>query len=323
MGPNARAVALSSLDVPDGPGLLVYSCEDCACPVSQQSVPRRRSAEPPDGELVCARDAAELPLDNEHRALFGPHGNGGVVVVNKAALEIFHGFRQPRSVSDLGPVGYGHGEAATASVVGRLVEHDLVHPVDAIPAPSFAPSSQLTAWLHVTNACNLRCHYCYVHKSNEHMDGDLGLAAVDALVRSAVGNGFRALRLKYAGGEASLNPTTLLELHDHAVARCAAAGLSLSAVLLSNGVAIPAAFATELRARGIKVMISLDGLGAANDAQRPTVAGRPSSPMVIRTIELLRGLGLAPHLSITITGRNVTAVAPVVRFALERGLTFS
>src|SRR2546430_14098093 len=29
-----RAMALSGLDLPDGPELLVHSCEDCACPVS-------------------------------------------------------------------------------------------------------------------------------------------------------------------------------------------------------------------------------------------------------------------------------------------------
>ena len=45
--------------------------------------------------------------------------------------------------------------------------------------------------------------------------------------------------------------------------------------------------------------------------------------MVERSIERLRAAGVAPHLSITITGRNVADIAPVVRFALERELTFS
>ena len=70
-------------------------------------------------------------------------------------------------------------------------------------------------------------------------------------------------------------------------------------------------------------MVSLDGIGAAHDAQRPTVGGRPSFTMVERSIDRLRAAGVAPHLSITITGRNVADVAPVVRFALERDLTFS
>ena len=45
--------------------------------------------------------------------------------------------------------------------------------------------------------------------------------------------------------------------------------------------------------------------------------------MVERSIDRLRAAGAAPHLSITVTGRNVDGIAAVVRFALERDLTFS
>jgi uncharacterized protein len=155
------------------------------------------------------------------------------------------------------------------------------------------------------------------------MTGDIARESVEALVGSAVRNGFRRLRLKYAGGEASLNAGVVIELHDYVVARCAAAGLGLSAVLLSNGVTIRDDFATQLAERDIRIMISLDGIGAAHDAQRPTLGGKPSSAMVMRTVDKLLAVGVAPHISITITGRNVAAVAPVVRFALERELTFS
>ena len=89
--------------------------------------------------------------------------------------------------------------------------------------------------------------------------------SVDALMRSAVRHGFRTLRLKYAGGEASMNAAVVVELHDYALARCADAGLTLSAVLLSNGVAINDHLAGELKSRDIRVMISLDGIGAAHD----------------------------------------------------------
>ena len=70
-------------------------------------------------------------------------------------------------------------------------------------------------------------------------------------------------------------------------------------------------------------MGSLAGVGAAHDAQRPTLGGRGSFAMVERSIERLRAAGVGPHLSITITARNVADIAPVVRFALERELTFS
>jgi uncharacterized protein len=315
------AVALSSLDVPNGPELLVHACEDCACPVNREQGERPRLTELPAGELVSARDVVDLPLDDEHSVLFSPYGNGGVVVVNRVARNIFRDFRQSRSVAD--SVRAGHDEHDVASVCRKLVELELLHPPGNAPVVLFGQSTELTAWLHVTNACNLRCHYCYVNKTDDGMDADVARSAVDALVRSATDNGFRSLRLKYAGGEATLNAKGLLDLHDYAAERCADAGLAFSAVVLSNGLAISAALARQLLAREIRVMISLDGLGELNDAQRPTVGGRASSPMVMRTIERLLAVGLAPHISITITSRSVDGIADVVRFALERDLTFS
>ncbi|MFI9012129.1 radical SAM protein [Actinosynnema sp. NPDC053489] len=319
---STDARALSGEDIPHGHGLLVRSCEDCACPTPRRHTgSRSRARVAGETPLVRADGVLDLPLDDEHHVLFSPHGRGGVVVVNRAAHEVFRAFDTATSPADL--VRRGGDPRRTAEVVARLVEQDLVHERGAAPTPEFAESRELTAWLHVTNECNLRCTYCYVHKSPESMDAATGRQTVDALVGSALRHGFRALRLKYAGGEASLNPDVLFDLHDYAAARCAEHGLELSAVLLSNGVAIPDRLAARLLERDVNLMISLDALGEAHDAQRPTRAGKPSARRVVRTVDRLVGLGLKPHLSITVTGRTTGDVAAVVRFALERDLTFS
>lgn len=312
---QARAEALASEDIPGASELLVHSCEDCACPVTREQPVAHFAALPEQGLLVQADHVVELPVDEGYVLLFNPYGNGGVVVVNEAGRALAHRFAQPNSVDSV--------PAVDRAVLGKLFAHAIVHEPGKPPRPTFHESTELTAWLHVTNACNLRCPYCYVNKSNHHMDDTVGRQAVDALVRSACDNGFSSLRLKYAGGEASLNSRTLLELHDHAVTRTAAAGLALSAVLLSNGVGLRDEFARHLAERDIRVMISLDGIGAAHDALRPTVNGKPTSALVERTIERLIRIGVKPHISITITALNVDAVADVVRFALSRDLTFS
>lgn len=314
-----RAFALSSFDVPHGHELVVRSCEDCACPTSGSRSARPDRTVHSGRPLVRSREVLELPLDADHWILFAPQGNGGVVVVNEGGLDIFRQFRSPLSPEDL----TGHAPEMVTQVVRRMVEHDLVHEPGTPAVASFGESRRLTAWLHVTNACNLRCTYCYVHKSSDKMDTAQAKSSVDALVDSALRHGFRSLRLKYAGGEASLNASVLLELHDHAVARCAEQGLDLSAVLLSNGVALSRHFTRDLKQREISVMISLDSLGANHDAQRPTLGGKPSAHLVLRTIDQLIERGLPPHISITITSGNVADIASVVRFALDKDLTFS
>jgi uncharacterized protein len=119
------------------------------------------------------------------------------------------------------------------------------------------------------------------------MDERTGRASVDAVLDAAAIHGFTAVKLKYAGGEASLNSALVLILDGYARERAAELGLDLHATLLSNGVALPKLFTQALAAAGVRIMVSLDGIGAAHDAQRPTIAGKPSFRSVARTVTRL------------------------------------
>jgi uncharacterized protein len=322
-----RAIALSSFDVPGEPEHLLHACEDCACAVSDGRRVRGMDDPAPlaltdDRRWVSGAEVADIPLGQGHRILFNPVGRGGVVVVNDLAHRFFQSFRSPTSLQDA-QVGWPEIGADMAQVVNRLSQFDLIHPVGDPPRPEFGGGKVLTAWMHVSNACNLRCPYCYVSKSAEGMDDSTGRAAVEAVIRSAVAHGFPAVKLKYAGGEASLNHRLVMRMHSHAQTLAAEAGLELQASLLSNGVALPGRLIEALKSAGIGVMISLDGLGGHHDVQRPLVNGKPSFHLVERTIDRLVELGHPPHLSITITNRNAAGLADVVKFALDRDLTFS
>lgn len=320
------ALALTRFDLPVADDPLLHPCEDCACAVSE-----RRSAPEPATWLmpedagrrwVSGREVAELPVDAGHTLLFNPLGQGGVVVVSRDGLRLFRRFRDPVTLAEAAACWPG-GAGEVAEVLGRLRQAHVVHEVGREPRPSFGPAAILTAWLHVTNACNLRCPYCYISKTADGMDEETGRAAVDAVVGSAVAHGFRGIKLKYAGGEASLNYPLLLRLHEYARKLTAEHGLSCTGTLLTNGVRLPPPLLDVLAEQRIGVMISLDGVGADHDAQRPFASGRPSFPKVAATIAELVRRGHAPHLSMTITSRNAAGLADTVRFALDQDLTFS
>jgi uncharacterized protein len=321
-------VAISALDVGDTHDLLLYGCEDCACAVSGDRVLSPTGAAPPDswarnaGRWVAGREILDWPIDPEHRLLFNPVGHGGVVVVNEPAHRIFCSFRKAATEDEAQPDSVCDGDRAQ-QVIGRLADLGLIHLDGKVQRPEFSSGTVLTAWLHITNACNLRCPYCYISKSNEAMDETVGRAAVGAVIQSAVDNGFPAVKLKYAGGEASLNHRLMIDLHAYACELAQRRGLALYATMLSNGVALASSLIDTLRSAGIRVMISLDGVGRMHDAQRPSVNGKPSFRLVERGIERLVERDHAPHLSVTITNRNAQGIADVVRFALERDLTFS
>ena len=101
MQPRQRAVAVSAFDLPESGQLLVYGCEDCACPVTAAD-PRharhaQRSAASQAGasRWIRARDARELAIDDGHWAVFNPAGDGGVVALNAAAREVLRCFDIP------------------------------------------------------------------------------------------------------------------------------------------------------------------------------------------------------------------------------------
>ena len=315
---ESRPVALSRFDLPDTQELMVHSCEDCACPVTDNHVdcPSLDVGQPDVtddiGKWIRGREVVEVRVNPENQALFNPLGRGGVVVVNRPAHEIYASFQRPATFKEVRIAWPGDGSDAD-QISRQLRRLEMIHPAGQAPRLEFGAKQgvarTLTAWLHVTNACNLRCPYCYVAKSSEKMEEPVGNAAVEAVVRSAATHGFSGVKLKYAGGEASLNHHLMLRLHARAKELVASNGLRLQATLLSNGVRLPRALVDTLKDEGIKVMISLDGVGDQHDVQRPFPTGKPSFHLVERTIAQLIEQRHAPHLSITITNRNMRGVA--------------
>ena len=189
--------------------------------------------------------------------------------------------------------------------------------------PSQRQEDTLTAWLHVTNACNLRCHYCYISKTNEAMADDTARKSVDAIIRSALKNGFRRVLLKYSGGEASLQAHNVFAIHDYAVEQTQYYDLELDAHMLSNGVFLPQHTIEQLKKRGISLSISLDGIGTSHDNQRPFINGSGSFKFVDRTITRLMANEIVPHILVTVSMKNLPGLPDLMQYILERELSFS
>jgi uncharacterized protein len=94
-------------------------------------------------------------------------------------------------------------------------------------------------------------------------------------------------------------------------------------VLLTNGTTLTPGLLQWLRDEGIRLAISLDGLGPAHDGQRASENGAGSFARIAEGIERAQASGLTPHLSVTVTAHNVDGLAEVVAFALDRGLPFN
>ena len=239
---------------------------------------------------------------------FNPAGFAKVVVLNEPATDILESFGTPAPLNN--------------SVARQLAALGLLTPLHGAPL-ALRPSPLLTLWLHITTRCNLRCIYCYAPSDNTDMPPEIGQAAVEAAFYSAQAHGFHAIKIKYAGGEPTLNLSTVRAVHTYAQDLAANTGLELREVLLSNGTLLTAETLKWLRDEDIRLSVSLDGIGRVHDRQRALAGGYDSFPLVAEGIERALALGLSPHLSITVTSYNAEYLAEVADFALERGLTFN
>lgn len=259
----------------------------------------------------------------ESRLVCNPLEAGRVSVLDSQAFTLLERFHTPATLADV-----KDETELSPTTIGRVItlfyRLGLLQNMQGLTLPSKDEQPQtLSAWLHVTNACNLRCHYCFLDKSSEHMADDTARRAVSAIIRSATKHGFKHIRLKYAGGEASLHLGRVLAIHGYATELAQQQELSLSAYIISNGVVLAQRVVDQFKSRLIGITISLDGIGASHDSQRHFLNGQGSFKYVDRTITRLLDSGLVPNINITISQRNLHGLAELIEYILERGMPFT
>jgi uncharacterized protein len=253
-----------------------------------------------------------------------PVGAGRLAVLDSYAFLMLEQFRDGKTPAEVAHAMVADSQAAIEQFATLLYHLGFLQDIYAVaPLPYQSHEDTLTAWLHVTNACNLRCHYCYINKTNEAMADETARGAIDAVMRSALKHGFRQVMLKYAGGEASLQADSILAMHDYAIEQAQYHNLTLYASMLSNGVFLSQQTIEQLKQRRIALSISLDGVGAYHDSQRPFINGKGSFKFVDRTITRLLASGVVPHILITVSWSNLPGLLGLMQYVLERELSFS
>lgn len=184
-------------------------------------------------------------------------------------------------------------------------------------------NTQLSAWLHLTDRCNLRCAYCYLPHKSEDMTLKTGRATIEATFREARDNSYEQVKLKYSGGESLLQFSLIVGLHKYAQKLAKKHSLKLDGVVLSNGTLLTEKIIAKMQGLDLRLMISLDGVGDWHDVQRPYASGRGSFADVAESVDLALAHGLIPDTSITVSGRNAEGLSEIIDWVLARDLPFS
>ncbi len=245
------------------------------------------------------------------------------IVVNESSKRLLTFFGALRGLDEVYATFTCWEREVLADAILKMLATGLITCQGPDPIRLESISSTLTVWIHMTNACNLRCSYCYLNKNSESMSIETGRQAVDAIVRSARHHQYAGVKLKYAGGEATIKFPLIFQLHDYAVTLAERNQLTLDEIVLSNGTLLTEESIKRLKASRIRLMISLDGINEYHDAQRKFVSGRGSFALVARNIDLALQYGLVPDISITVSDRNLDGLPDTVKYILDRDLPFS
>ena len=172
---------------------------------------------------------------------------------------------------------------------------------DAPPPPAqcneFRPT---TAVLLMTNACQLRCVYCYAASGEapaEHLTPEQGRAAIDFVCASALAQARPHFEVSFhGGGEPTLAWSVLTTCVAHARGKPLLARIGLT----SNGVWSPSQTGYLLEQMD-ELTLSFDGAPTTQDAKRPLATGRGSAATLLRTIAALDRCSFAYAIRMTAT----------------------
>lgn len=157
------------------------------------------------------------------------------------------------------------------------------------PNPESPQMPVATIVLMLSQACNLRCKYCYgdggSFGSKGLMSHDIAVQAVDWLVKHS--GAHKTLRVGFMGGEPLMNFEVLRTATLYTENRAAQEGKTASFYTTTNGTLLDGEKISFLRKHNIRVQVSLDGPQEVHDHNRPFANGQGSWKVVTEQIHHL------------------------------------
>lgn len=290
---------------------------DCACSLPAQGQATVGLAALVQVEKLRVAEYRSLPLSDQFAICYGPSCKPSVL--SQTAISMLSEIDGQSLTSAQYILTQAKGESFADDFLLQLAQAGFL---TNIGRQNCTPNL-LTAWVHVTDRCNLRCEYCYLPHHPEDMGLQTGLEIMQSLVASARKNQYKKIKVKFAGGEPLLQFEKVDAWHTHAKKLATVAQITLDTIVLSNGTLLTLDVARRMKIQGIQLMISLDGLRQAHDIQRKFADGRGSFEQAARGIDIAQAAGLSPHISVTVSPHNAAYLPELTSWLLAKGLGFN
>ena len=238
-------------------------------------------------------------LDELHKAILDNDQGQSVEDVG-AGLEDCYGCVEVLSAID---------ELARAGLISKTeLPHDA--PMDApLCEGNVEIEERLHISLHISNACNMRCAYCFVHSKGHWekqgmMTSEVARQAVRWALETAKPIG--RCQIDFFGGEPLLNFGLIQEIVPYARQCALEAGTDISFGLATNGTLMPDEVIRFLKDERIEIQISLDGGPCDQNSLRRFADGSNTYDVIAENVRKL--VARAPEqatLRATMTSNNL------------------
>jgi uncharacterized protein len=184
---------------------------------------------------------------------------------------------------------------------------------------SFSPTRR-GYYIYVTEACNLRCNYCFVSdkENNHHLTPAMADKVLAFIGKDA--SGLKETYIHFFGGEPLVRPSMVDYLAGRLIAWGKEQGVKVKLGITTNGTLLTKPVCEMLKGHEVGVQLSLDGSREGNDVHRQLMGGsqfgmRPSGAFGLVQIQnYFDYFGKAsPNCRMTLTVHNLEFLAQSIR----------
>lgn len=135
-------------------------------------------------------------------------------------------------------------------------------------------------WVYLTNACNLKCLYCYQHKKVGRMNTDVGREIINWIVPILKERKIRGLTMNFYGGEPLLNFPVMKDTIEYGTERFQENNLDIRFYVITNGILLTDKILDFGSQYNVSFQLSIDGDRATHDKYRKNPKGEGSFDML-------------------------------------------
>jgi len=233
---------------------------------------------------------------------------GKTSLMNESAVQLIQWIRENRNIDGIPVSLLGQIEMALSSANRKSSSRFIKNRELSLP-------SMVTVSL--TNACTLRCKYCYASAGDRSvifLDLNIFSLALDIIFSNAKMLDQKVCKVHYLGnGESTYNWPLFIKSVKMARAKSDEYGLPLLMHVTTNGI-----FGDNERSYLAKhidsITLSIDGLSKHQNALRPLPNGKPSWKIVITTARYFFKNHQKWGFRITVTDKNVHDISDIIKF---------